>query len=506
MAGSLSKECRFQTEVLIAKLRRRQVVGSFDVSISTTKLLRNIVASSRSKTVHDLLMLVKEVGSRIEAAQPIELSVGNMVRRVLHIISEEACLHAKDNSDKIQSESESDFRSSVGSKTPYNHIMSSTSQYNNSVSNSTTINTTNIDTPSSPGSGSTPGTPTFPPLLLNPLQTYTQSLSSSVFSFGQNPGNSNNNNPRNQLRRSIHEFGSTSSNNSSDFPRSASQNQFNQEFSLSPVHADDMKDDSSLAGSVSGASAMSNQHAISTDASFYQSIAVTRTLLADIKQSIEEMTDEFETTLLNISNQAWEHIHSKEIILTIGYSRTVAQFLKIAAQVREFNVIIAETAPSYEGQKMAKDLAESGIDSTLITDSAIFAMMSRVNKVILGTHAVAANGGMVSISGTSLITAAAKHYSVPVVVCSGLYKMSPKYPHDTGIFNLCVQPDPISPFLDTTQDGDLSDMYDNVEIINPYFDYSSPDDISLYITNVGTHPPSFIQRLIYDTYGMADVI
>lgn len=36
---------------------------------------------------------------------------------------------------------------------------------------------------------------------------------------------------------------------------------------------------------------------------------------------------------------------------------------------------------------MAADLAKAGIDTTVITDSAIYAVMSRVNKVILGTHA-----------------------------------------------------------------------------------------------------------------------
>ena len=39
-----------------------------------------------------------------------------------------------------------------------------------------------------------------------------------------------------------------------------------------------------------------------------------------------------------------------------------------------------------QGQEMAKSLAALGIDTTLITDAAVFAIMSRVNKVIMGTH------------------------------------------------------------------------------------------------------------------------
>lgn len=36
---------------------------------------------------------------------------------------------------------------------------------------------------------------------------------------------------------------------------------------------------------------------------------------------------------------------------------------------------------------MALELSKAGIETTVIPDSAVFAVMSRVNKVILGTHA-----------------------------------------------------------------------------------------------------------------------
>ena len=40
--------------------------------------------------------------------------------------------------------------------------------------------------------------------------------------------------------------------------------------------------------------------------------------------------------------------------------------------------------------------------------------MARVNKVIIGTHSVMANGGLKAICGTHTLALAAKHYSVPV--------------------------------------------------------------------------------------------
>lgn len=47
----------------------------------------------------------------------------------------------------------------------------------------------------------------------------------------------------------------------------------------------------------------------------------------------------------NIAQQAKEHIHSNEIIMTIGKSKVVEAFLKKAAQDRKFDVIVAEGAP-----------------------------------------------------------------------------------------------------------------------------------------------------------------
>ena len=108
---------------------------------------------------------------------------------------------------------------------------------------------------------------------------------------------------------------------------------------------------------------------------------------AVILQGISDILDEIENTSSNIASQSLEHIHSNEIILTLGHSVDVEAFLRQAGRVRKFQVIVLETCPSFSGQKMACSLSEAGIDTTVINDSAVFAVMSRVNKVLLGAHA-----------------------------------------------------------------------------------------------------------------------
>ena len=61
--------------------------------------------------------------------------------------------------------------------------------------------------------------------------------------------------------------------------------------------------------------------------------------------------------------------------------------------------------------------------------------MSRVNKVVIGTKAVMANGGLITHSGVYGICLAANQNSVPVLVACGLVKLSPLYPVDQDTIN-----------------------------------------------------------------------
>ncbi|KAG0292935.1 Translation initiation factor eIF-2B subunit beta [Dissophora globulifera] len=344
---------------LVAKLKRRQLVGSSTVSQATLKLLIVVISKSNWTTCNQLVTIVKTVGQRLVQANPTELAVGNIVRRVLHVIREEF------------------------------HEAESTISHKNQASTSE--------------------------FLAAPLTT-----SSSMYNL-------------------LGETGSTPDKNL-QFPSS---------------------------------------------------------LRSNIIQEIREIKDELENIYDNIKNQASLQIHSNEIIMTIGRSKTVEEFLKMAAVKRKFQVLVAESAPSYSGQEMALELSKAGIETTVIPDSAVFAVMSRVNKVILGTHAVLANGGLVAISGTHMMAAAAKHHSIPVVVCTGLYKLSPLYPYDEDTFNVQFNPDSVLGF----EEGDL---IDKVTVTNPYYDYVSPEFVNLFITNQGGHPPSYLYRLIVENYDPND--
>jgi translation initiation factor eIF-2B subunit beta len=233
----------------------------------------------------------------------------------------------------------------------------------------------------------------------------------------------------------------------------------------------------------------------------------------DLKQSImeaiQEITSDLEDLHKTINEQARNHVHSGEVILIYGKSDTVLEFLKAAADKKlRFTVIVCEGAKqndTYEGHEMARLLAEvpteSGNvieDTCVIPDSAIFAMMARVNKVLLPAHAVLANGGLVSASGSNLVALAAVENAVPVVCLTGIYKLTPIFPHEGQ--------DTLNDLLSPVSVVDYASMREQgaVDFVNPLHDYVRPEHVKLFVTNVGSFQPSYIYRLLSEYYHQDD--
>ncbi|KAI0024121.1 initiation factor 2 subunit family protein [Xylariomycetidae sp. FL0641] len=77
-------------DLLISLLKRRQIQGSESCAIATARLLLQVVAKDKWTEVDQLLGRIQLVGKKLVAAQPGELAIGNVVRRVLGLIRDEA--------------------------------------------------------------------------------------------------------------------------------------------------------------------------------------------------------------------------------------------------------------------------------------------------------------------------------------------------------------------------------------------------------------------------------
>jgi translation initiation factor eIF-2B subunit beta len=220
--------------------------------------------------------------------------------------------------------------------------------------------------------------------------------------------------------------------------------------------------------------------------------AVRSTLLGIIDEMIAELGNVYS----RIADQAIEYIHSSEVIMTAGRSNTLVRFLAGAKDFRKFQVFVAESAPGFVGQSMAIELSKAGIDSTLITDSAVFALMSRMNKVVVGAHAILANGGLIVHTGIYNIALAAKYYNVDFLVVTGLYKLCPIFAFHQDTINDYSSPESILGYTES--------ILQEINVENPKYEYVPPELVTLLITNDQGYHPSYIYRLLSEFYRQED--
>jgi len=209
-----------------------------------------------------------------------------------------------------------------------------------------------------------------------------------------------------------------------------------------------------------------------------------------ILESLSEYKSEVEQSVELIAGQGESKIHSDEVIMTCGFCPMVLSFLTKAAKRRKFHVIVAEGAPKYDGHKMAKSLSSSGIQTTLIQDVAIFSMMSRVNKVIIGTRTVLSNGGIRTFVGAAPLADAAKFYSNPLYVCAPTYVFSMSTEEEKE--NHYSSPSLILPPGKTIPKG--------VNVVVAHFDYVPPENVTSFITNNRGISPSYVYRQLGELY------
>ncbi len=442
-------------------LRRRQIRNSRPCAVATAYLLRRVVAKAKAepgKSIEAarLLQRVQEVGGRLIAAQPRELVVGNVVSRVLGLIREE---QENERGEGDISGLSSEVGMESGQQTP--HVPSLAKE--DALSN--------LNAATRPASD---------------MQALHASQSSAIV----------------DTRRSAQP------------PSRPSLQPSNTTFAGAPPVTSMF----SLLSHPTMSSPRSSPAPGSPSGTATPHPASSNDIRQEVIEGIGEIIDELEQSDEQIASYALEHIHANEVILTYSSSTTVQRFLLKAASKRKFTVIHAESYPNNHQKVHAlvtgnmnldhsdtlpteifhKTLTSAGIAVILIPDSAIFALMSRVNKVILGTHAVLSNGALFAASGTKLVAKAAKAHHVPVVVLSGTYKLSPKYPYDPDMYTEYGDVSKVFPY----QDGEL---VESVQVENPTLEFVGPECVDMYVTNLGGHAPSYLYRIIKDQYRDEDV-
>ncbi|KAI4142172.1 MAG: hypothetical protein LQ340_007421 [Diploschistes diacapsis] len=424
--------------------------------------MRKVIASLKVTDTVGLIKRIQEIGQRLAEAQPREIAVSNIVRRVLGVIREETEGDAGADTSSIAGD---DSNPQTPKKEAPNQVQQGVAYpFLNDMSLDVRID-------SRPSHADTEAT--HRPPLLTSHTSYAGPIAgptvTSMFSLLTHPHSSSTSTPGTQ----------------------------------------------SPAGVGSPRPSLPNAATLTTF----------KDLRAEVVEGIDEIIDEITIVDDQIASYALEHIHSNEIILTHASSLTVQKFLLKAASKRKFTVIHAEGFPNTHRDthsiitgknaaqnnsdadyseddlgtdRFSKPLIAAGIAVVLIPDAAVFALMSRVNKVILGTHIVLANGGLIAAAGAKPIAKAAREHRTPVVVVTGVYKLSPTYPFD---FDALIEHGEPGPVLGWDEDGAF---VEKVDVENPLHDYVPGELVDLYVTNLGGHAPFSLASVVEEQYRSED--
>lgn len=118
-----------------------------------------------------------------------------------------------------------------------------------------------------------------------------------------------------------------------------------------------------------------------------------------IKSIEEEIMEDFEGAFEEISTILQKHIGPEEIILTFGYSTLALECFTMSSKYTSSIKILVVDDLNHGSIRMVKELTEKGIESYRVAISSIYTIMPKVSKIIVSSHAVMADGGIIGLSG-----------------------------------------------------------------------------------------------------------
>ncbi|XP_071403800.1 translation initiation factor eIF2B subunit delta isoform X1 [Pithys albifrons albifrons] len=215
----------------------------------------------------------------------------------------------------------------------------------------------------------------------------------------------------------------------------------------------------------------------------------------EAKEKLQDMIDKYlrEKIVLAaeaISRSAFEKINDHDVILVYGCSSLVNRTLcdAHAKKGRAFRVIVVDSRPRLEGRDTLRRLVRRGIHCTYVMINAISYVLPEVSKVLLGAHALLANGSVMSRVGTSQIALVSKAYNVPVLVCCETYKFCERVQTDSFVSNELDDPDDL--IVLRKGQAQLGSWAENksLRLLNLVYDVTPPDLVDLVITDLGMIP------------------
>ncbi|XP_025088992.1 translation initiation factor eIF-2B subunit delta-like isoform X3 [Pomacea canaliculata] len=203
---------------------------------------------------------------------------------------------------------------------------------------------------------------------------------------------------------------------------------------------------------------------------------------------IDEYVRKIDLASSAIVNCSKSKLTDGDVVIVYGCSSLIYRILCSARKSVNFRVIVVDGRPRCEGKKMIQHMVKEGIKCSYTTISNVNYVMQEATKVLLGAHALMANGCVKSRSGTSLVIMEANANNVPVLVCCETYKFCEKSQADAFVFNELGDPDSLVKV--GNRKSVLAQCQDNTNLflVNLAYDVTPPELVSVVITELGMIP------------------
>lgn len=139
---------------------------------------------------------------------------------------------------------------------------------------------------------------------------------------------------------------------------------------------------------------------------------------------------------LIVNTTVARYIKDDAVIVTYGKSQIVERaLLEARRRGRRFRVVVIDSRPLLEGANLLAGLAQADISCEYACLDALEYCIGPATTVLLGAHAIMADGGVYSRAGTAAVASCARDMGVPVVVVCESVKFSDKINLDGIVFN-----------------------------------------------------------------------
>ncbi|EFP79065.2 uncharacterized protein PGTG_05021 [Puccinia graminis f. sp. tritici CRL 75-36-700-3] len=244
-----------------------------------------------------------------------------------------------------------------------------------------------------------------------------------------------------------------------------------------------------------------------------------------VNQALKYVAESRSNCVEKVASSAARFIEDGSTIMVHGYSRVVLHTLLRAYSPSEkprkrFQVFVTESRPSGLGLKTHAILEQFGIPCVVVLDSAVAYAMAKVDLVLVGAEAVLEDGGLINYIGCYQMAIAAKAHHKPFYALTESYKFLRLFPlsqYDVPT----KQPTLQFPSSKATKSTGVSEnipnlpgslvhghssisaklTLDQIAKNNPSLDYTTPDLITLVISDSGILTPPGVAEVLLSIFG-----